>query len=98
MRLLKSDAMTKTLSRLSATTALLALTFPLCVYLLQDQLLALKASATELKQHKAEASVEIEKLKANDALLAQRISTIEKKIDGNTDKLDLIIDRLGKPR
>lgn len=90
--------MTKTLSRLSATTALLAITFSLCVYLLQDQLVTLKASATELQQHKIDGFIEIERLKANDALLAHRISSIEKKIDGNTDKLDIIIDRLGKPR
>lgn len=90
--------MTKTLSRLSATTAILAITFSLCVYLLQDQLVTLKASATELRAHKIAGAVEIERLKASDALLAHRIATIERKIDGNTDKLDIIIDRLGKPR
>jgi hypothetical protein len=88
--------MMKTITTASIVSTAMAITFALAAYLLQVEFDGVKLTAQELKEHEKTSAEKLYELKMQDAIMVQRVLSLEKKIDDNSNKLDHIIAHLSK--
>lgn len=89
-----SILMTKAITTASVVSTTFAVIFALLVYFLQVEFDGLKATAEDLKTHKLTQTEQLAELKTTDALLSQRLTSLEEKISENGNKLDRILGYL----